>query len=195
MSNRHLARTIAMQSLYQWDFSGKPEGKAPEILAANLKEFAPDFDDGGFAAQLIDGVLVRRDEIDKIIVTFAPEWPLEQITNVDRNILRLGIYELKYSEEIPSKVAINEAIELAKTFGGESSGRFVNGVLGAVFKDMLAKNIVKEADKIEKPKRTEDAEGADSSSELSPEAVAKGEAPTGAKEEEAAAKTAPPEAA
>lgn len=176
MSNRHLARTIAMQSLYQWDFNGKPEGKAPEILAANLKEFAPDFDDGGFAAQLVENVLARRDEIDKIIVTFAPEWPLEQITNVDRNILRLGIYELKYADEIPSKVAINEAIELAKTFGGESSGRFVNGVLGAVFKDMLAKNIVKEVDKIEKPKKAD----------LSPEALAKGEA---------AAKAPPPDAA
>ena len=152
MSNRHLARTIAMQSLYQWDFQGKPEAKIPDIIDFNLKEFAPDFDDKGFVAELVNNVIIRADEIDKIITAYAPDWPIDQITTVDRNILRIGVNELKFVENIPSKVAINEAIELAKTFGGESSGRFVNGVLGAIYKDMVAKKEIKEVDKIEKKK-------------------------------------------
>ncbi len=146
MSNRHLARTIAMQSLYQWDFLGQREGTLPEIVAFNRKEFAPEFDDGGFVQELVDGVLGRRREIDEIITHFAPDWPIDTITIVDRNILRLGVYELKFSQTVPSKVAINEAIELAKGFGGEASGRFVNGVLGAIYKDMLAKGELKEID-------------------------------------------------
>jgi N utilization substance protein B len=151
MSNRHLARTIAMQSLYQWDFNGKQNERMPEIIESNLQEFAPDFDDKGFAVALVDNIIAKSGDIDKFIAAFAPDWPIEQITNVDRNILRIGVYELKFSDAIPSKVAINEAIELAKTFGGESSGRFVNGVLGAIYKDMVAKNEIKEVDKIEHP--------------------------------------------
>jgi len=147
MSNRHLARTIAMQSLYQWDFLGQDDARLPEVIKFNRAEFAPDFDDGGFVQELVDGTLKNRKEIDEIITHFAPDWPLETITTVDRNILRLGCYELKFSEAVPSKVAINEAIELAKSFGGEASGRFVNGVLGAVYKDMLAKGETKEVDK------------------------------------------------
>ena len=161
MSNRHLARTIAMQSLYQWDFRGKNPAEVPEIIASNLKEFAPDFDDKGFVAELVNGVIAKQPEIDEMIVRFAPQWPIDQITNVDRNVLRLGAFELKFCEGIPSKVAINEAIELAKGFGGESSGRFVNGVLGAVYKEMLAQGQVKEADKMEKPKK-EGEDAADS---------------------------------
>jgi N utilization substance protein B len=147
MSNRHLARTIAMQSLYQWDFLGQPQTGLPEIIAFNRREFAPDFDDGGFVQELLDGVIARREEIDAIITQFAPNWPIESITLVDRNILRMGVHELKFSPSVPSKVAINEAIELAKSFGGESSGKFVNGVLGAIYKDMLAKNEIKDIDK------------------------------------------------
>ena len=153
MSNRHLARTIAMQSLYQWDFLGQDDARLPEVIAFNRSEFAPDFDDGGFVQELVDGTLKNRPSIDDIITRFAPDWPLDSITIIDRNILRLGCYELKFSEAVPSKVAINEAIELAKSFGGEASGRFVNGVLGAIYKDMVAKNELKEADKIEKPKK------------------------------------------
>lgn len=147
MSNRHLSRTIAMQSLYQWDFLGMPEEKLPEIIGFNRSEFAPLFDDEGFVQTLVDGVVKHRSEIDEIITHFAPDWPLETLSIVDRNILRLGVFELKYSDAIPAKVAINEAIELAKGFGGPSSGRFVNGVLGAVFKDMLAKGEIKKVDK------------------------------------------------
>jgi len=136
MSNRHLSRTIALQTLYEWDFKGKKEKDLLENLKQNIKEFAPDFDDKGFARSIIEGVLKNINEIDKTIEKYAPEWPLEQITIVDRNVLRIGIYELKYNKEIPPKVAINEAIELAKGFGGQSSGKFVNGVLGAIFRDM-----------------------------------------------------------
>lgn len=154
MSNRHLARTIAMQTLYQWDFNGKPD-EAEAMASVNLSEFAPDFDDKGFVSELIKNVIAKGEEIDAYITKYAPDWPLEQITTVDRNILRIGVYELKFSETVPSKVAINEAIELAKSFGGESSGRFVNGVLGAIYKDMATKGEIKEVDKQEPKKKDE----------------------------------------
>lgn len=147
MSNRHLSRTIALQSLYQWDFLGMPEGKLPEIIAFNRDEFAPKFDDEGFVDELVNGVKEHYLELDEVIIRFAPNWPIESITVIDRNVLRLGIYELKISERIPAKVAINEAIELAKGFGGQASGRFVNGVLGAIYKDMVTRGEVKEVDK------------------------------------------------
>ena len=142
MSNRHLARTIAVQSLYQWDFNGQKED-IKEVYRQNKLEFAPEFDDGGFIEHLACGVTNHIEEIDALITKFAPEWPLDQITIVDRNVLRIGTFELRYDDNIPAKVAINEAIELAKTFGGESSGKFVNGVLGAVYKEMGEKEIDK----------------------------------------------------
>jgi len=135
MSNRHLARTIAMQSLFMWDFNGKKEADIKEIIKGNFSNFAPSFNDNGFVEKLIKGVMKNLSEIDKHIIKYATEWPLDQITITDRNILRIGVYELVFSEDIPPKVAINEAIEIAKTFGGESSGKFVNGVLGAIYKD------------------------------------------------------------
>jgi N utilization substance protein B len=142
-----------MQTLYQWDFNGQPTAKIPDFINSNLKDFAPDFDDKGFISELINNVIEHINEIDTLIGKYAPDWPIEQITNVDRNILRIGVYELKFSETVPSKVAINEAIELAKTFGGDSSGRFVNGVLGAIFKDMVSAGEIKEVDKTEKPRK------------------------------------------
>ena len=137
MSNRHLARTIAMQTLYEWDFNGR-QADIITLLKENFKQFAPDFSDEGFSELLIKGVMEHLSDIDETIVKYAPEWPLEQITIVDRNVLRLGVYELKFSQDVPPKVAINEAIEVAKGFGGESSGKFVNGVLGAIFRDLQA---------------------------------------------------------
>lgn len=137
MSNRHLARTIVLQTLYQWDFNNKDKDQLPQIIKRNLKEFAPQFEDNGFIEHLVAGVVEHQPEIDKIITQFAPEWPIEQITMIDRNVLRIGIFEMKHDPEIPEKVAINEAIELAKTFGGESSGKFVNGVLGTIYKEIL----------------------------------------------------------
>ena len=144
MSNRHLGRTLAMQTLYEWDFNGKKSKNLAGDLNSNIKEFAPDFDDEGFAESIIQGVFKNIDIIDSLIRNYAPEWPIEQITIVDRNVLRIGIYELKFAPDIPPKVAINEAIELAKTFGGESSGKFVNGVLGAIYKDMGGENSKKD---------------------------------------------------
>ena len=137
MSNRHLARTIALQTLYQWDFNGQKKSGIEQTVRTNLDNFAPQFDDKGFIKNLVTGVIDNQKNIDDLIIKYAPEWPLDQITMVDRNVLRIGIQEMKYDDDIPEKVAINEAIELAKTFGGESSGKFVNGVLGTIYKELL----------------------------------------------------------
>lgn len=147
MSNRHLLRSIAMQSLFQWDFMGQPSAILPALIQQNTDEFAPGTKDTDFALELVDGVLKHQSEIDELIQKFAPQWPLDQITIIDRNILRLGIFELHFSETIPAKVAINEAIELAKSFGGQASGRFVNGVLGAMYKAMVATGALKQIDR------------------------------------------------
>ena len=161
MSNRHLARTLAMQTLYQWDFNGGHEEKVESYLRKNFDNFAPGFDDEGFSKELVNGVLKNRKEIDGCITKYAPEWPIGQITLVDRNILRIGIYELAYDKTIPSRVAINEAIELAKTFGGESSGKFVNGVLGAVFKDTGEKERDQDTKNVNKEKEYPSASASD----------------------------------
>jgi N utilization substance protein B len=149
MANRHRARTIALQILYQWDFLGKVTERISEIIDFNIKEFASDFDAEGkkFVEELVNGVLKNLKTIDEFILRYAPEWPIEQIGIVDRNVLRLGIYELKFSSAVPAKVAINEAIEVAKTYSGRSSGKFVNGVLGAIYKDMVASGEIKEEEK------------------------------------------------
>ncbi|OGF26526.1 transcription antitermination factor NusB [Candidatus Falkowbacteria bacterium RIFOXYA2_FULL_47_9] len=136
MSNRHLSRTIAMQTLYLWDFNHLKEADLDAVIDETLKEFAPGFDDGDFARATAHGVVKNLTAIDDYIKKYAPEWPLEQITFVDRNIMRLGIYEMLFTPDIPERVAINEAIEIAKAYGGESSGKFVNGVLGAIYKDI-----------------------------------------------------------
>ncbi|MBI2635211.1 MAG: transcription antitermination factor NusB [Parcubacteria group bacterium] len=136
MANRHLSRSIALQTLYEWDFNGSKDSHLDEILERNIEEFGPGIEDDKFVRDLIKGVLENREKIDEIIVKTAPEWPLGQIGLVDRNVLRLGIYELLFGkrEEVPPKVAINEAIELAKSFGGETSGKFINGVLGTIYR-------------------------------------------------------------
>lgn len=138
MANRHLARTIALQTLFERDFSNQTH-KVEEVFAYTKDEFAPDFDDQGFSLDLIKNVIKHQATLDDLITKFAPEWPLEQITITDRNVLRIGVYELKMASDIPPKVAINEAIELAKAFGGDSSGKFVNGVLGSIYKEMIKK--------------------------------------------------------
>ena len=135
MANRHLSRTVAMQALYEWDFHGRKED-LQKITERDIENFAPGLDDPEFIYNLINGVKEHRAEIDAIIEETAPDWPIEQITVTDRNILRIGIYELKYAKEVPPKVAINEAVELGKTFGGESSGKFINGVLGTLYRQM-----------------------------------------------------------
>lgn len=138
MANRHLQRSLAMQSLFEWDFQGGDKGKADEIVERNIQEFALGLEDASFTKKLVKGVLEHQETVDAMIEKCAPEWPLDQVTVIDRNILRLGIYELVHGsyEDAPPKVAINEAIELAKTFGGDGSARFVNGVLGTVYRNI-----------------------------------------------------------
>lgn len=154
MSNRHLARTLAMQTMFLWDFEGKTTTNLKGIAKGVFENFAPQFDDHGFVEGVLDGVMANISDIDAYISKYATEWPLEQITIVDRNILRIGVYELVYNDDIPAKVAINEAIEIAKIFGSEASGKFVNGVLGAIYKDML-KDGYKEPERVKKVKEEE----------------------------------------
>ncbi|PKL72710.1 transcription antitermination factor NusB [Candidatus Kuenenbacteria bacterium HGW-Kuenenbacteria-1] len=135
MSNRHLARSIILQTLYQWDFNEEKNEQILVILNNNLKNFASEINNQDFIEKIINGIIKNIKEINQCIQKYAPEWPIENITVVDRNVLRIGIYELIFSSEVPPKVAINESIELAKTFGGDSSGKFVSGVLGALYKD------------------------------------------------------------
>lgn len=138
MANRHLSRSIVLQSLYEWDFGRKSEEEAREIFKRNTEEFASSMTDFSFMETLLNGVMAKRKELDNIIEKAAPDWPIDKISTIDRNILRIGLYELLFSDrkEVPAKVAINEAIELAKNFGGDTSGRFVNGVLGAIYKEI-----------------------------------------------------------
>lgn len=135
MSNRHLLRTVALQALFEWDFNNR-QADISAIIDHALEEFAGGADDTEFARELVTGVIENIDDLDKIIVDTAPEWPIPQITVIDRNVLRLGIFELMFSKKIPPKVAINEAVEMGKRFGGESSGKFVNGVLGTLYKKL-----------------------------------------------------------
>lgn len=176
MSARHLSRSIVLQTLYEWDFlrnfintkdaaeESKNSEQFDKLLARNIKDLAAGVDDASFIIELARGIRDRKAEIDKIIEVATPDWPINQITIVDRNVLRLGIYELYFGDtkEVPPKVAINEAIELAKTFGGESSGKFVNGVLGTIYRDITEKGQKEE-------KKTDSAE----SSEAKPEKKAK----------------------
>ncbi|HEY4516232.1 MAG TPA: transcription antitermination factor NusB [Candidatus Paceibacterota bacterium] len=137
MANRHLARSTVLQTLYEWDF-GEKKSNTKEILDRDMAEFAPDSNDRTFMQRLLVGVTSKFQDLDVIIEKAAPDWPIDKISVMDRNILRLGLYELLFSDraEVPPKVAINEAIELGKTFGSESSSKFINGVLGAVYREM-----------------------------------------------------------
>jgi N utilization substance protein B len=138
MSNRHLSRSVVLQTLFEWDCRGRKDQELKDIISRNSKEFAPGVTDTSFIQELAGGVVSKSRDIDEVISKAAPEWPIEKISPVDRNVLRLGLFELLFADrnEVPAKVAINEAIELAKTFGGETSGRFVNGVMGAVYKEL-----------------------------------------------------------
>lgn len=151
MASRHLSRSIAMQSLYEWDFNNKQE-ELNNIIERNIAEFGAGLDEPAFIWDLGLGVKEKINVLDAIIEKTAPEWPIPQINPLDRNILRLGIFELLYSnkDNVPPKVAINEAIELAKNFGGESSRKFVNGVLGTVYRGIEEQNKNSETNLIEK---------------------------------------------
>ncbi|MDF1498063.1 MAG: transcription antitermination factor NusB [Patescibacteria group bacterium] len=148
MSSRHLSRSITMQSLYEWDFQSSVvdvvdkknrfnKKKLDRIVQCNIKEYGLGMEKDDFISNVVNGVYKNLKEINSTIKRLAPEWPLDQVTIIDRNILRVGIYELMFSKrkDVPPKVAINEAIELAKSFGGSSSGKFINGVLGSLYKE------------------------------------------------------------
>jgi len=141
MATRHISRSIDMQSLYEWDF-GKMKQDLMSITRKNTEEFGAGLEETDFIFELAEGILKNKETIDKIIEKTAPDWPLPQINLLDRNILRIGIYELLYEDKdaVPPKVAINESIELAKNYGGENSRRFVNGVLGTVFNVLQEKS-------------------------------------------------------
>lgn len=129
--NRHLSRTIAMQTLYEWDM--RRQADIEPIIARNIAEFQEDAD-AEFIKAVVNGGIKVVEEIDEKLAKAAPEWPVDQISPIDKAILRVAIYELLYSEEVPPKVAINEAVELAKLFGGENSSKFINGVLGTLYR-------------------------------------------------------------
>lgn len=139
-SNRHLARIIALQTLYEYDFRISLEmadlkTDIDEILNRNLAVYADSLEETDFTVGLVKNTLKEKEKIDDIIAPAAPEWPIEQIAKVDKTILRLAVYELMFAKEVPPKVAINEAVELAKSFGGENSSKFINGVLGTIYRN------------------------------------------------------------
>jgi N utilization substance protein B len=138
MANRHLSRSIVLQTLFEWDFGAQKDVTPEEMLSHNIEEFGPGLDDSSFMSEVFLGVVKKKNIIDEIIEKAAPDWPIEKISVVDRNILRLGLYELLFGDrtQVPPKVAINESIELAKSFGGENSSKFINGVLGGVYKEL-----------------------------------------------------------
>jgi N utilization substance protein B len=138
MANRHLSRSIVLQTLFEWDFRELSDDAAHLAFKRDVSEFAPGAGDVSFMETLLTGVMDKRRDLDLIIEKAAPDWPIDKINVMDRNILRQGLYELLFADrsQVPPKVAINEAIELAKTFGSDTSGKFINGVLGAVYKEI-----------------------------------------------------------
>jgi N utilization substance protein B len=138
-SNRHLGRIVALQTLYEQDFrreSGDASFDLDSVLKRNITRYESTVDDVFFIEELVKGVASHEAELDDMLRPLAPEWPIEQIARMDRVVLRIGIYELKYGKDVPPKVVINEAVELAKAFGGDNSSKFINGVLGTALKKL-----------------------------------------------------------
>ena len=140
-SNRHLGRIVALQTLYEYEFrveSADASADIDEILVRNLARYETAIDDKGFVDTLVKGVIAEQADLDIKIQPIAPDWPINQIARIDRNILRIGLYELLHQAEvIPPKVAINEAVELAKAFGSDNSSKFINGVLGTAYRTLV----------------------------------------------------------
>jgi N utilization substance protein B len=154
-SNRHLGRIVALQTLYEGDFRHELNDKSfdlKNVLGRNINRYEETIDDKKFIEQLVSGVETNQQKIDDVIRPVAPEWPIEQIARMDRAILRIGVYELMFEDGVPPKVAINEAVELAKAFGGENSSKFVNGVLGTVLRNLEAKKVSKTKTKVKATK-------------------------------------------
>ena len=140
-SNRHLGRIVALQTLYEYEFrlqAGDTSVDADEVLTRNLERYETAIDDTDFVKDLVTGVVQEQPGLDAKIQPIAPEWPIEQISRIDRTVLRLGLYELLFrGDKVPPKVAINEAVELAKAFGSDNSSKFVNGVLGTAYRTLV----------------------------------------------------------
>jgi N utilization substance protein B len=137
-ANRHLGRIVALQTLYEEDFRKEvndPSVDLNEILERNIGRYEETIEDKTFIEELVQGITAHQAELDDVIRPVAPEWPIEQIARMDRVILRMGVYELLFEKGVPPKVAINEAVELAKAFGGDNSSKFINGVLGTVLRN------------------------------------------------------------
>ena len=143
-SNRHLGRIVALQTLYEYEFRSQSHDSSvdlDEILERNIGRYEDSIDDKAFVQSLVDGVLAQRDDLDAKLQPMAPDWPLDQIARIDRNVLRMGLYELLHlADSVPPKVAINEAVELAKAFGSDNSSKFINGVLGTAYRTLVEKN-------------------------------------------------------
>lgn len=156
-SNRHLGRIVALQTLYEQDFRRECEDSSftlSEVLSRNIDRYHETIDDKEFIEQLVHGVTKREAELDDVIRPLAPEWPIEQIARMDRMVLRIGTYELLFNKTVPPKVVINEAVELAKAFGGDNSSKFINGVLGSVLRNQDPDASQKPKAKPESPKKT-----------------------------------------
>lgn len=156
-SNRHLGRIIALQTLYEEEFrreSGDTTFEAQEILQRNIGRYREMVDDIKFIEDLVTGVMKQASELDAVLGPVAPEWPIDQIARMDRIVLRIGLYELKNEADVPPKVVINEAVELAKAFGGDNSSKFINGVLGTLLREQEAVTTKVVAKKQAKPKKS-----------------------------------------
>lgn len=140
-SNRHLGRIVALQTLYEFEFRRQAEDTnldLAEVLSRNIERYKEAIDDKDFVSALVDGVLEHQDDLDAKLQPMAPGWPLDQIARIDRNVLRIGLYELLYkADSVPPKVVINEAVELAKAFGSDNSSKFINGVLGTAYRTLV----------------------------------------------------------
>lgn len=155
-SNRHLGRIVALQSLYEYDFrGGKQSGlDLSAIIKRNMTQYKDAVKDKAFVTDLVVGVVKKQMELDATITPAAPEWPVDQIAGIDKIILRIAIYELIFQKSVPPKVIINEAVELAKSFGGENSSKFINGVLGTIYRTTLGKEDATTKKKTTKKKHT-----------------------------------------
>ncbi len=156
-SNRHLGRIIALQTLYEEDFrrqAGDNNSKLDVILERNIDRYNHLIDDTTFVEELVHGIIKNQSKLNDILQPVAPEWPIDQIARMDRIVLYIGLYELLYGKDVPPKVVINEAVELAKAFGGENSSKFINGVLGTVLRQREAKDTETAAKKTKSTKKS-----------------------------------------
>ena len=155
-SNRHLGRIVALQTLYEQEFRaecGDNDFDIDDVLSRNIARYSETIEDKDFIIALTKGVNDSLTELDALLQPLAPEWPINQIARMDRIVLRIGLYELKHQKDVPPKVAINEAVELAKAFGGDNSSKFVNGVLGTAYRQMEGSAEPKPKKSVKKPKK------------------------------------------